>query len=146
MQRAPTPRADSVRREPPGPVVFARYAYGPNRLGLCGPDDAEALFGQTSRGSDERELRELALGFEGAYPYLELIARAKMFDEDFIVVDTESRVAVKPVELGEEEAVYRALVLGLRPVGDEQAVRRPPAVVGKRVDRHVLAREDFADC
>jgi Family of unknown function (DUF6390) len=76
MRLAPTPRADPVRPEPPGPVLFARYAYGPNRLGLCGPDDAEALFGQTSGGSDERELRELALGFEGAYPYLELIACA----------------------------------------------------------------------
>ncbi len=65
-----------MRRPPSGPVLFARYAYGPNRLGLCGPDDAEALFGQGSQGSDERELRDLALGFEGAYPYLELIARA----------------------------------------------------------------------
>jgi hypothetical protein len=76
MQLAPTPRADPLRSEPAGPVLFARYAYGPNRLGLCGPDDAEALFGETSDGGDERELRELALGFEGAYPYLDLIARA----------------------------------------------------------------------
>jgi len=59
-----------------GPILFARYAYGPNRLGLCGPDDASALFGGTSEGGDERELRQLARGFEGAYPYLELIARA----------------------------------------------------------------------
>lgn len=64
------------RPQPAGPVLFARYAYGPNRLGLCGPDDAEALFGEGSQGTDQRELRELALGFEGAYPYLELIARA----------------------------------------------------------------------
>ncbi len=76
MQLAPTRRADAVWPEPAGPVLFARYAYGPNRLGLCGPDDAEALFGQTSGGNDDRELRELAQGFEGAYPYLELIARA----------------------------------------------------------------------
>lgn len=70
-----------ARSSPPtevvsGPILFARYAYGPNRLGLCGPDDAESLIGQGSRGEDERELRGLALGFEGAYPYLELIARA----------------------------------------------------------------------
>jgi hypothetical protein len=65
-----------ARRPPSGPVLFARYAYGPNRLGLCGPDDAESLFGEGSQGTDERELRSLALGFEGAYPYLELIARA----------------------------------------------------------------------
>jgi hypothetical protein len=74
LRQAPRPEVSG----PPvsGPVLFARYAYGPNRLGLCGPDDAPALFGASSQGGDERELRELALGFEGAYPYLELIARA----------------------------------------------------------------------
>jgi hypothetical protein len=59
-----------------GPVLFARYAYSPNRLGLCGPDDAEALFGEATRGGGDRELRHLAQGFEGAYPYLQLIAAA----------------------------------------------------------------------
>jgi hypothetical protein len=67
----------SVRhRAGSGPVLFARYAYSPNRLGLCGPDDAEALFGEATTGGDDHELRRLAQGFEGAYPYLELIARA----------------------------------------------------------------------
>ena len=76
MRLVPLPMADAVRHQPVGPVLFARYAYGPNRLGLCGPDDADALLGEGSGGGNERELRELALGFEGAYPYLELIARA----------------------------------------------------------------------
>ena len=59
-----------------GPVLFARFAYGPNRLGYCGPDAVEELFSEgTSRG-DDRALRELARGFEGAWPYLELIARS----------------------------------------------------------------------
>jgi hypothetical protein len=56
-----------------GPVRFARYAYPPNRLGLCGPDDAPGLLGGAGDGAD-RHLRSLALGFEGAYPYLRLIA------------------------------------------------------------------------
>jgi hypothetical protein len=60
----------------PGPVLFARYAFGPNRLGYCGPDDAAELFGQASGGGDVRALRSLAEQFEGAYPYLALIARA----------------------------------------------------------------------
>lgn len=60
----------------PGPVLFARYAFGPNRLGYCGPDDARGLFDQAVAGRDDGGLRELARGFEGAYPYLELIARA----------------------------------------------------------------------
>jgi hypothetical protein len=76
MTLASSPTAEAGRPQPAGPILFARYAYGPNRLGLCGPDDAEALFGESTDGHDERELRELALGFEGAYPYLELIARA----------------------------------------------------------------------
>ena len=56
-----------------GPVRFARYAYPPNRLGLCGPADAPSLIGGATAGAT-RELRQLALGFEGAYPYLRLIA------------------------------------------------------------------------
>lgn len=59
-----------------GPVLFARYAFGPNRLGYCGPDDAAELFGQATVGGELDALRRLAEQFEGAYPYLELIARA----------------------------------------------------------------------
>lgn len=61
---------------PPGPVLFGRYAFGPNRLGYCGPDEAEALLALAAAGTDDRGLRSLARGFEGAYPYLELIAAA----------------------------------------------------------------------
>src|SRR5512132_906480 len=59
-----------------GPILFARYAFGPNRLGYCGPDDAAELFGEATNGGDLSALRRLAEQFEGAYPYLELIARA----------------------------------------------------------------------
>ena len=76
MRSAPSPTREAGRPAASGPVLFARYAYGPNRLGLCGPDDAESLFGQTTTNGDDREVRHLARGFEGAYPYLELIARA----------------------------------------------------------------------
>jgi len=76
VRSAPAPTRDAGRTAPPGPVLFARYAYGPNRLGLCGPDDAESLFGNSTSAGDDREVRHLARGFEGAYPYLELIARA----------------------------------------------------------------------
>ena len=86
-----------------GAVLFARYAFGPNRLGLCGPEDwrsmlelgiAGAAHGES--GSDrlgrddertradadiERGLRALAAGFEGAFPYLELIAQANGIDD-----------------------------------------------------------------
>jgi NAD+ synthase (glutamine-hydrolysing) len=44
----------------------------------------------------------------------DLIAQGKWFEEDFVIVDTESKTAVQPVELGPEEAIYQALTLGLR--------------------------------
>jgi hypothetical protein len=79
-----------------GALRFARYALAPNRLGYCGPTDSEALFEQAvalrstlpvarqsaspvpPAGTDEvvGGLRDLASGFEGAWPYLELIAEA----------------------------------------------------------------------
>jgi hypothetical protein len=59
-----------------GPVLFARYAFGPNRLGYCGPDDATELFAEATRDGDKSALRRQAEQFEGAYPYLQLIARA----------------------------------------------------------------------
>jgi hypothetical protein len=68
----PTTHGGAAR--PSGPVLFARYAFGPNRLGYCGPEAADELFGEGSSGGDERALRELARSFEGAWPYLELIA------------------------------------------------------------------------
>ncbi len=102
---------DVARPGPPrpcGPVLFARYAYGPNRLGLCGPDDADGLFGEGTAGGDQRRLRQLAQGFEGAYAYLELIARANGIADplDARVVDAYwlgSRLldAVRPDDFGE---------------------------------------------
>lgn len=65
------------RAEPPsGPVLFARYAFGPNRLGYCGPADASELFELAVDGGHESDLRALARRFDGAWPYLELIARS----------------------------------------------------------------------
>jgi len=64
-----------------GPILFARYAFGPNRLGYCGPDDAAELFGEAARGGDLGALRRQAEQFEGAFPYLQLIARANGLDD-----------------------------------------------------------------
>jgi Family of unknown function (DUF6390) len=64
-----------AHRPTSGPVLFARYAYGPNRFGYCGPDDADELLEAGAAGQD-RVLRALARGFDGAYPYLTLIAES----------------------------------------------------------------------
>lgn len=62
-----------------GAVLFARFAYPPNALGYCGPPDAQALLEQTAAASTPG-LRVLARAFEGAWPYLELIAGASHLD------------------------------------------------------------------
>ena len=55
--------------------MFARYALPPNRHGYCGPDDPGALFDTAVAGPDA-EIEALAKAFDGAWPYLELIATA----------------------------------------------------------------------
>ena len=59
-----------------GAVRFARYAFPPNALGYCGPDDHSALFEYSTAGLVDGGLLALAHDFEGAWPYLEFIARA----------------------------------------------------------------------
>ena len=59
-----------------GPLLFARYAYPPNALGLCGADVRRTLLEYGAAGESDGGLSELARTFEGAWPYLELIAGA----------------------------------------------------------------------
>jgi hypothetical protein len=60
----------------PGPLLFARYAYAPNELGYCGPADHRKTLEYAAEGVIDGGLRELARGFGGAWPYLQLIAAA----------------------------------------------------------------------
>jgi len=55
--------------------LFARYAYPPNELGYCGPDDASVLLRRDSADA-EQDIARHARQFEGAWPYLEIIAAA----------------------------------------------------------------------
>jgi hypothetical protein len=71
-----TAAEEVAARAVPGAVLFARYAFGPNRLGYCGPDDPVGLLERAAEGSDLPGLRSLAQGFEGAWPYLALIAES----------------------------------------------------------------------
>ena len=59
-----------------GPLLFARFAYPPNSLGYCGPDASPELLQYAHEGVVDGGLRQLAAGFAGAWPYLELIAHA----------------------------------------------------------------------
>lgn len=57
-----------------GALLFARYAYPPNELGYCGPDDSPALLEYVAAGVGDGGLARLASEFDGAWPYLSLIA------------------------------------------------------------------------
>lgn len=59
-----------------GPVLFARFAYPPNALGYCGPDDAQAMLEYAAADASDGGLLRLAGQFHGAWPYLQLIAAA----------------------------------------------------------------------
>lgn len=56
-----------------GPFVFARFALPPNEQGYCGPSNSP-LAEYLHESNDDGGLGELAKAFEGAWPYLQLIA------------------------------------------------------------------------
>ncbi len=64
-----------------GAHLFIRYAYAPNLLGYCGPADSGALLHYGAAEVSDPALAQFARGFEGAWPYLELIARATGIDD-----------------------------------------------------------------
>ena len=68
-----------------GVLRFGRYAFPPNRLGYCGPDDSERLLGYVTTGRADQGAAELGRRFEGAYPYLCLIAAANGIADPFDV-------------------------------------------------------------
>jgi hypothetical protein len=55
-----------------GPTLFARYAYPPNALGYCGPND-DGLLLRRGAGGGGGDVTALARAFDGAWPYLEFI-------------------------------------------------------------------------
>jgi hypothetical protein len=65
----------------PGPLLFARYAYAPNALGYCGADEPRTLLEYGDAKESDRGLAELARTFEGAWPYLQLIASANRIED-----------------------------------------------------------------
>jgi hypothetical protein len=83
--RAATRPPGRASSPPSGPVLFARYAFGPNRLGYCGPQAPDELLETAATRSTSKDrdaaLRQLAHGFDGAWPYLQLIAEANGIED-----------------------------------------------------------------
>ncbi|MGV1037198.1 MAG: DUF6390 family protein [Candidatus Nanopelagicales bacterium] len=94
-----------------GALMFARFAYPPNALGLCGPNDSTSLLEYGADRQADLGLRQLAQGFEGAWPYLQLIAAANN------VAD--------PLDLRVVEAYW---------IGNELLDRVPIAMLGNSLD------------
>jgi hypothetical protein len=66
-----------------GAQLFLRYAFRPNLLGYCGGADNLALLQYGVEGRVDPGLIELESQFEGALPYLQLIARANRIEDPF---------------------------------------------------------------
>lgn len=70
-------------RPEPGAVVWARYSYPPNHLGYCGPADHQALLEYGAAQVTDGGLTQLLGAFEGAFPYMRLIADATGIGDPF---------------------------------------------------------------
>jgi len=70
----PGPGGPPAEARSEGPLMFVRYAYPPNALGYCGPDDVAALRKYATTGVADPGVAPLAQAFSGAWPYLEAIA------------------------------------------------------------------------
>ncbi len=77
------PLDGSVPLTAKGALLFGRYAFPPNQLGYCGPPDHQALLDYVAEGATDHGLVELERRFEGAYPYLVLIAQANGIADPF---------------------------------------------------------------
>ncbi len=75
-----------------GLLMFAKYAFPPNILQFCGPNESGTLFEIMGKGnlgafsSDKdinHEFKKLLLQFNGAFPYLRLISQSNGIKDEF---------------------------------------------------------------
>ena len=64
-----------------GEARFARFAFPPNDLGHCGPPGAELLLERGASGLSDPQVRARAPRFDGAWPYLRLLAATAGVDD-----------------------------------------------------------------
>jgi hypothetical protein len=103
--------------ESAGALLFARYAYPPNALGLCGADSPGTLLAYGDAGESDGGLAELARTFEGAWPYLTLIAESSRIED--------------PLDPRVVEAYW---------VGNDLLSRVPPAALARHVRERFRGR------
>ncbi len=66
-----------------GVARCARYAFGPNKLHLCGPDANREVLAYLQEGASDAGLAHLLQGFQTLYPYLRQIAEANRIHDPF---------------------------------------------------------------
>lgn len=66
-----------------GLLMFAKYAFPPNSLQLCGPSENKELFELLAEKESGPDLRRLLSQFNGAFPYLSLIAKSNGIKDEF---------------------------------------------------------------
>jgi hypothetical protein len=77
----PAPRTAEPVVGTAGQRLFARYAYGPNHLGYCGPADSAALLELATTGRTTEDVESIAARFSGAWPYLCVLAELAGVDD-----------------------------------------------------------------
>lgn len=66
-----------------GLITCARYAFMPNHLGYCGPDENRNLLGYVTHNESDLGLKEILTDFQTLKPYLSFIARANKIPDAF---------------------------------------------------------------
>jgi NAD+ synthetase len=94
------------------------------------------LFCNQVGGNDELVFDGASMAFNSSG---DLVAQGKWFAEDFVVLDTDSSASVQPADLAPEEAVYRALVLGLHDYFHKCGFKRAVLGLSGGIDSAVTA-------
>lgn len=66
-----------------GALLAARFAFMPNRLGYCGPEENRAMLDYLVENHSDRGLEQILANFAGAFPYYSFIAAANGIQDPF---------------------------------------------------------------
>lgn len=66
-----------------GVALCARYAFGPNRLHLCGPDQNREVLDYLANNQSDTGLKNILQGFQTMFPYLKFIAQENQIRDPF---------------------------------------------------------------
>jgi len=94
-----------------GILKCSRYAFGPNKLHLCGPDANREILDYISSNAQDLGLENLLKAFRTMYPYLCLIAEANKIKDPFDEKVVEAYwIGNNLLETIEKKRIYRHLL------------------------------------